>query len=901
MKKPNKKIILSVVALILVLMTTIGFTYAWIDDIKLVEFQNDNLVKNGAPLKTGVDINSDVSITKSQSTIQLGNILDQSTDLTYMYQPTDPVTKEQLSERPHAKYEGAGSGKVPQWDDDGDQLGINSKKGYFYESGGMHLSPCYSDGETFYFERKGDSGYREGNKDDENVNYISFTAKVSSPDANVDFWFEQLPAIQGKDKDGKNVDVSDQARYAITVDGECHVYSPTGEALTCNSGLTDTTGVIGTRKTSVYTYGNAENTTEARGQNSNTLFSIKRGSTVYLTVKIWLEDGGDISSVVTSDINLNLVSSWAYTRDITIVDYTSSCKYISSSESSTSSSWLGNEPMYLVIPSVLEEMCKELYTSPTVDKWKDIRGNDGYGDAPFYDLRNASVTTTGTTEGCTSFTVKNVPLVYNNEQMMVFREKNGWYTGNYTTSKDNYEVLCYNWWSTYLPNTYTNDVYRIYGGSHDNFASRYFKQNVDNKCETYQGYGTWGNLIKIQVDGKTKARRWSDAIAQEGESEPDLAEKNNNNDSIDLYVCDYSDKNTTGEVYIHGMSYEQSQGCWFAYVPESSTLLQFYYDNNNYGDVHKKGWWAYNSWSGLNPQQRPITSTKYYFNHRVIHGSSDNPDYDGIGYWEGANEVYLLKNGNISGADTVGVYMYHNDGKDISEDYDKKESNMEHNGRLDPRDNETPVYNVSTINNGNSGYYPYIKFKGIWNNGNPAYSRGLPLCPGCYFDWKNDRWLGSLTGSGRSAAVDDDPGEGGQESGGGGENTGTATDITNTEPTTDGLYAYGKLEESDTTYTQYAKFSSNSTDGNIVMYLEQGKEYQFMLRKGKKNSWTQYGTNKPNDGPNLSSTGNSPDWTMSEGNDNGQKIKLNVLTTGYYTISIKSSDSGSYTLKFVYN
>ena len=296
-----------------------------------------------------------------------------------------------------------------------------------------------------------------------------------------------------------------------------------------------------------------------------------------------------------------------------------------------------------------------------------------------------------------------------------------------------------------------------------------------------------------------------------------------------------------------------------------------------------------------------MTSTKYYFNHRVIHGSSDNPDYDGIGYWEGADEVYLLKNGNISGADTVGVYMYHNDGKDISEDYDTKESNMEHNGRLDPRDNETPVYNVSTINNGNSGSYPYIKFKGIWNNGNPAYSRGLPLCPGCYFDWQNDRWLGSLTGSGRSAAVDDDPGEGGQESGGGGENTGTATEITNNEPTTDGLYAYGKLEESDTTYTQYAKFSSNSTDGNIVMYLEQGKEYQFMLRKGQKNSWTQYGTNKPNDGPNLSSTGNSPDWTMSKGNDNGQKIKLNVLTTGYYTISIKSSDSGSYTLKFVYN
>lgn len=908
MKKPNKKIILSVVALILVLMTAIGFTYAWIDDIKLVEFQNDNLVKNGAPLKTGVDINSDVSITKSQSTIQLGNILDQSTDLTYMYQPTDPVTKEKLSERPHAKYEGAGSGKEPQWDDVGDQLGINSKKGYFYQSGGMHLSPCYSDGETFYFERKGDNGYREGNKDDENVNYISFTAKVSSPDANVDFWFEQLPAIQGKDKDGKNVDVSDQARYAITVDGECHVYSPTGEALTCNSGLTDTTGVIGTRKTSVYTYGNAENTTEARGQNSNTLFSIKRGSTVYLTVKIWLEDGSDLSSVVTSDINLNLVSSWAYTRDITIVDYTSSCKYISSSESSTSSSWLGNEPMYLVIPSVLEEMCKELYTSPTVDKWKDIRGNDGYGDAPFYDLRNASVTTTGTTEGCTSFTVKNVPLVYNNEQMIIYR-CSSWHTTStdHPAEDSSYHVKCHNWWSTYLPNTYTTGIFRLYGGSHDNFASRYFKQNVDNKCETFQGYGTWGNLIKIQVDGKTKAISTSndDTNVKEENYKDNIAYKGSNSNE-DFYICDYSDKATTGEVYIHGMSYEQSEECWFAYVPESSSLLQFYYHQSD----SEKGYFGYNSWGGDNPQQRPAGVTKYYLTHRMKHSG----EYDGIGYWQGADKIYLLKNGGIGTANTVHAYMYRYVGNDHY-DYNNGGApglTMTATGHFDPRNPETPIYYVSSIDTANNhltnrednnpGYYHFVEFAGKWNNSNePKYGRQVPMCPGCYFDFEGKRWLGSLTGSGRSAAVDDDPGEGGQESGGGGENTGTATDIANTEPTTNGLYAFGKLEKDNTTYTQYAKFSSDSTNGNIVMYLEQGKEYQFMLRKGKKNSWTQYGTNKPNDGPNLSSTGNSPDWTMSEGNDNGQKIKLNVLTTGYYTISIKSSDSGSYTLKFVYN
>lgn len=905
MKKPNKKILLSIVAVFLVLMTAIGFTYAWIDDIKLVEFQNDNLVKNGAPLKTGVDINSDVSITKSQSTIQLGNILDQSTDLTYMYQPTDPVTKEKLSERPHAKYEGAGSGKVPQWDDDGDQLGINSKKGYFYESGGMHLSPCYSDGESFYFLRQGDSGYREGNKDDENVNYISFTAKVSSPDANVDFWFESLPSIQGFDESGNAVDVSANARYSLTVDGECHVYSPSGEAQTCNADMTDTTDVIGTRQTSVYTYGNTDNTTEARGQNSNTLFSIKRGNTVYLTVKIWLEDGGDLSSVVTSNINLNLVSSWAYKRDITIVDYTSSCKYISSTDSSSDSSWLGDQPLYFTLPDVLDEMGSKMSPARDVLSWDKIP------NAPFYNVKvesdNVKIGTTD--DGHKYFKVKNIPLVYNNERMMLFRENDGWYTGNYTTSKDNYKVLCYNWWSTYLPNTYTNDVYRIYGGSHDNYAKRYFPSTVDNKCETFQGYGTWGNLIKIQVDGRTKAISTSndDSNVKEEVYSDNIAYKGSNS-SEDLYICDYSDKATTGEVYVHGMSYEQSEECWFAYVPESSSLLQFYYHKSD----TEKGYFGYNSWDGDNPQQRPKSVTKYFLTHRMKHSGK----YDGIGYWQGEDKIYLLKNGNIGTADNVHAYMYRCVGDDHY-DYNSGGApglTMEATGDYDPRSPETPIYYVSSIDTANEhqvdrednnpGYYHFVTFAGKWddNTSQPKYGRQVPMCPGCYFDWQANKWLGSLTGSGRSDAVDDGSGGGGDSGGqesGGGENTGTPTAITNSEPTTEGLYAYGKLQKTDASYVQYAQFSSDSTGGNIVIYLEQGQDYQFMLRKGKKDNWTRYATLESNSGPTLSSTGTPAEWSLS--NNNSQKIKLNVLNTGYYTISIKSSDSGSYNLQFTYN
>lgn len=219
MKKSNKKtLVLSVVAFVLILMSLVSFTYSWIDDIKLVEFQNDNLAQNGAPLKTGTDINATVNITKEDNTIDLGKILTNS-DLMFQYEkegnqyvPKDYNDKVEEATR-HIKFDtnSGGTKKDPQWNDD-DKKGINSKKGYFYESGGMHLSPCYSDGETFYFQRQGQTGYREGNKDDENVNYISFTAKVSSPDATTDFWFDSMPTIQGKNAGGSTVDVSNYAR-----------------------------------------------------------------------------------------------------------------------------------------------------------------------------------------------------------------------------------------------------------------------------------------------------------------------------------------------------------------------------------------------------------------------------------------------------------------------------------------------------------------------------------------------------------------------------------------------------------------------------------------------------------------------------------------------------------------
>ena len=85
-----------------------------------------------------------------------------------------------------------------------------------------------NDGEYFFFPTNGGT-FREGNKDDENVNYISFTVKVTSPDANVDFWFEDTPSISYKDANNVS-QMLPQARYSISVNGKSHVYSEDGKA-----------------------------------------------------------------------------------------------------------------------------------------------------------------------------------------------------------------------------------------------------------------------------------------------------------------------------------------------------------------------------------------------------------------------------------------------------------------------------------------------------------------------------------------------------------------------------------------------------------------------------------------------------------------------------------------------
>lgn len=833
MKKPNKKTLaLTIVAFVLVLMSLVSFTFSWIDDIKLVEFQNDDLAKNGAPLKTGTDINASVNITKGTNDINLGNMLKNS-DLTY----TEDGKK-------HIKYDTASPNdtKNPDMDD------INEKKGYFYESGGMHLSPCYGDGENFYFKRQGQSGYREANKDDENVNYISFTVKVSSPDATTDFWFRNVPTVKVH---GTQTAIPN-ARFAITVDGNLHIYSPNGSANTISNSTVS--AVSGVRKTSAYTFGNEENVTTARAHNSNTLFSIKKGETVNLNVKIWLEDSNNFDGSITlSDINLNLVSSWAYTREIHIVDRTTT---------NSKKSWLNDDSatMFLTCPSVLSEYARKTYTNPTVDKWDDLE--DDYPYAPFYQLTKD---TSLSTDDYAVYKV-TIEMVYNAEEMIIYRcNSSGWNNGNHTGATGDYGVNYWNWWKSYIPETFDTAVYTLYGGSHDQYAG--YVVTDDSKKNTYLGYGTWGAVEEISVDPEYHSVNWAGYAA-----------------NSNVYIRDYTDDATSGETYVHSMYWDSDAGLWTAVIPKSSSLIQFLYTQNSV----IKGCYGYNSYNGDNPQMRPEGSVKYHF---AFKNDKDN-NVNGMGYWKGANHVYLIADGDFSGASTLDSYLFYkykywenNNASDITwenkdrpgtgmtEIAEKYQTNIKvyQSDELDNSNSKNMYPDRRKSNDGDNRYKITLDTNVIFNTGSSStQTAALVLFPGCYYDPATNTWLGSLHGKGRPAASSG--GSSGGGSSGGSDETGGSMSGYNTS--TDFVFKIN-----GTNYTVY----TNGTDYKVSIPLSAGENWTTVL-KGS----TNYGNGSAGQSYNVRS---GMDLYLSSSYSNNISLKTN--TSGTFIASFKWENSNT--------
>ncbi|MGN0501413.1 MAG: InlB B-repeat-containing protein, partial [Ruminococcus sp.] len=187
---------------------------------------------------------------------------------------------------------------------------------YFNESGNVHLASASSaDGENFFFPKIGSNPvtYRKGTINDVNVNYISFSIRITASQNANDFYFDQIPTIMIGDKDVNDSSV----RIAISKSGQKTIIfskSETAEqAVVAADGTKDDTTV---NLFNTYVGAEAE----------QPIFSVDYQETTDITFTLWLEDPDMLSKYtgqkVTID-NFKLITS-EQKFNLTFIDRTTS-------------------------------------------------------------------------------------------------------------------------------------------------------------------------------------------------------------------------------------------------------------------------------------------------------------------------------------------------------------------------------------------------------------------------------------------------------------------------------------------------------------------------------------------------------------------------------------------------
>ena len=412
----KRKMLLAIAASVLVIVMAVGTTVGWIEEVSHVEFNSEN--GQVTPLHVGDKILKSDAVIKDNPQNNSSHTI--------------------------------------------------SLKEYFYESGDMHLSPCYGDGDNFYFPVEGDStSVRTGTKDDANVNYLSATFRLRSEGADTVYWFQQAssetPYVTFKSGDNpavENSTLSGALRCSITVDGSTNVYAfnSNGEYKIWNP----SPDVVGDsnvepqsgRPVDKYSYyqeqynedGSPDTATNSSfanqgdggNLNGNTLFSInkydsqQKTGVKIITVKLWLEYGaGVVNDVNLSDINIQIVSSWDKVRRIYVEDKT--VDEIDNG-SATGTHWLTTQ------------------NSPTLF-WMLTNNTDKY-----WPKANTTCTSVGYVDNSPLKQYFDIPAVYNNVEASLLRcSDQGWNTGN------EHDGLRY--WDKYdttFPNTFHSETYTVY-------------------------------------------------------------------------------------------------------------------------------------------------------------------------------------------------------------------------------------------------------------------------------------------------------------------------------------------------------------------------------------------------------------------------------------------------------
>ncbi|MEE1061811.1 MAG: hypothetical protein UH080_08365, partial [Ruminococcus sp.] len=146
---------------------------------------------------------------------------------------------------------------------------------YFRASGNVHLAPAKStDGVNFQFKKlksgTSTTEYRNGNINDKNVNYISFSFKVKAMEKDTEFYFENIPTIKVGGKAISASENNNSVRFAITAGGTTAIYS--------NSNSSNPT----IHSFSEYTY--------KTDSTAKPLFLVKKDAVDIVTISMWLDE-----------------------------------------------------------------------------------------------------------------------------------------------------------------------------------------------------------------------------------------------------------------------------------------------------------------------------------------------------------------------------------------------------------------------------------------------------------------------------------------------------------------------------------------------------------------------------------------------------------------------------------
>ncbi len=477
-RSTRKNLMLIAVSLLLVVFTAVSSTISWIEDVSQVEFSSDD--GQQTPLHIGSKILYSDAVMKNMT-----------------------ATSVNLNE-------------------------------YFNKSGDIHFSPCFSDGENFYFPVEKGSGYRVGTKDDANVNYLSITFRVRSEGAATAYWFEKTgTTAYATFKDGSSAatGLENNLRCSITVDGATNVYAVGGKTYRTieNNAVAAKTG----RNIDEYSYyteqfnddGSSNTNTNSgfpnqgggNNLNGNTLFTVNKydeqnkASTVKtVTLKVWLEGNADgtapVSSIDLSNINLNIVSGWEKKRRIYVKDET--VDEIDNG-SATGVHWLTTQ------------------NNPTLH-WA-INGSE----STLHWAKKGNITNAQTQ-------YFDIPAVYNNAGATLYRCKStGWNTGNSHTPVNYWD--CY---PTTFPNTFHSETYTVYTkvfGSWDSVA-RYVE--FINSCQfnnsPYNGQNQFTQPYAYMWDNSTDTGAADRVVQNASWPGVKMTKLNKQKDGLDVYAFYYS-------------------------------------------------------------------------------------------------------------------------------------------------------------------------------------------------------------------------------------------------------------------------------------------------------------------------------------------------------------------------